>query len=112
MQHSMMVLSRTTFDRLRAHAPENLQCEADAEARRAISALCYTEDHIRQQFIEEEFWHELTEEAQHEAISRLLDAWEYEQAHPAIEQAILDAIARYVQDLSIQQASEEDSMLS
>ncbi len=108
MQHSVMVLSRTTFDRLRAHAPENLQCEADAEVRRAISALCYTEDHIRHHFAEEEFWHELTEEAQQEAISRLLDAWEYEQAHPAIEQAILDAIARYVQDLSIENLTCEE----
>jgi hypothetical protein len=48
MGRIIITVSRTVFFRLLAHAPEDLQREAKVEARRAIPALCFTEEDIRE----------------------------------------------------------------
>jgi hypothetical protein len=47
MSRIIITVSRTIFYRLLAHAPEELQREAKEDARRAIPALCFTEDDIQ-----------------------------------------------------------------
>jgi hypothetical protein len=47
MSRIIITVSRTIFFRLLAHAPEELQREAKEDARKAIPALCFTEDDIR-----------------------------------------------------------------
>jgi hypothetical protein len=55
-----------------------LQREAIEDARRAIPALCLTEDDIRERFVQEEQWNELSDDEQREAIQSLMDAGEFE----------------------------------
>ncbi|HKR60216.1 MAG TPA: hypothetical protein VJS64_10825 [Pyrinomonadaceae bacterium] len=77
MSQSIMTMSRQIFFRLLAYAPEELQRLAKEDARRAIPALCFTEDDIRQKFLEDERWNEVAEDERYEAITVLLDAGEY-----------------------------------
>jgi hypothetical protein len=56
MSRIVITVSRIIFFRLLAHAPEELQREAKEDARRAIPALCFTEDDIREKFAQEEQW--------------------------------------------------------
>jgi hypothetical protein len=54
MSSIIITMSRTIFFRLLAHAPEELRREAKEDARRAIPALCFTEDDIRERLAQEE----------------------------------------------------------
>jgi hypothetical protein len=98
MSYCVMTISRGLFFRLLAYAPEALQREAAGEARRAIPALCFTEDDIRQKFAVEKRWSRLLEEERREAIQSLLDASEYEHAGTVANDAIAEAVARYLDD--------------
>jgi hypothetical protein len=98
MSYFVMTISRGLFFRLLAYAPEGLQREATAEARRAIPALCFTEDDIRQKFTVEERWNWLSECEKREALRCLLDASEYEHAGTVANDAIAEAVARYLDD--------------
>lgn len=77
MSQCTMTVSRSIFFRLLTRAPEELQRQAKEDARRAIPALCFTEDDIRQKFAQEEHWDDLSDDEQREAIDLLLDAGEY-----------------------------------
>ena len=77
MSQSIMTMSRHIFFRLLAYAPEELQRLAKEDARRAIPVLCFTEDDIRQKFVEGKLWNKLSAEEQLEAVTWLLDAGEY-----------------------------------
>ncbi len=107
MSQSIMVMSRNIFFRLLAHAPEELQREVKDDARRAIPTLCFTEDDIRQKFAEEARWSALSDEEQREAVGMLLDAGEYEHAGTAANQCIAEAVARYLDELSIEETERE-----
>ncbi len=61
MSRIVITVGRTIFFRLLAHAPEELQREAKDDARRAIPALCFTEDDIRERFAQEEQWEDVSE---------------------------------------------------
>ncbi|MGH9838702.1 MAG: hypothetical protein ACREEM_07960 [Blastocatellia bacterium] len=102
MSYYVMTISRGLFFRLLAYAPEALQREAKEEARRAIPALCFTEDDIRQKFAVEERWNWLSEEEQREAIQCLLDAGEYEHAGTVANDAIAEAVVRYLDDVFLE----------
>lgn len=102
MSYFVMTISRGLFFRLLAYAPEGLQREATAEARRAIPALCFTEDDVRQKFAVEERWNWLSEAEQREAIQSLLDASEYAHAGTVANDAITDAVARYLDDVFLE----------
>ncbi|MGE0128942.1 MAG: hypothetical protein AB7U82_12760 [Blastocatellales bacterium] len=104
MSYCVMTMSRAIFFRLLAHAPEELQREAKEDARRAIPALCFTEDDIRQKFAQEEQWDAMSEDEQREAIQALMDADEYGHAGTAANQSIAEAVARYLHDASIEEA--------
>ena len=77
MSSFIMTISRSIFIRLLAHAPEELQREAKEDVRRAIPALCFTEDDIRERFAQEEQWDELSDDEHRKAIQSLMDAGEY-----------------------------------
>lgn len=102
MSYFVMTISRSLFFRLLAYAPEVLQRETTAEARRAIPALCFTEDDIRQKFAVEERWDWLSECEQREAIQSLLDAGEYEHTGTVANDAIAEAVARYLDDVFLE----------
>jgi hypothetical protein len=104
MSQHIMTMSRGVFFRLLAYAPEELQRRAKDDARRVIPALCFTEDDIRQKFVQEELWEILTADKQQEAISALLDANEYERAGAAADEAIAEAVGRYLHDILIERA--------
>jgi hypothetical protein len=70
MSRIIYTLSRAIFFRLLAHAPEELRREAKEDARRAIPALCFTEDDIREKFAQEEQWEELSDHGRREAAFR------------------------------------------
>lgn len=94
MSQLIMTISSSLFFRLLAHAPEELQREAKADAKRAIPALCFTEEDIRQRFAQEELWEALTDAEQIIAIVALLDADEYRRAAAEADQAIAEAVGR------------------
>ncbi len=102
MSYCVMTISRSLFFRLLAYAPEALQREAKEEARRAIPALCFTEDDIRQKFAVEKRWCELSEDGRREAIRSLLDAGEYGHAGTVANDAIANAVAHYLDDVFLE----------
>jgi len=113
MSRIIIVVSRMTFFRLLAHAPEELQREAKEDARRAIPAFCLTEEGIREKFAQEELWDELSDEGRKEAIQSLMDAGEYDHAAKLADEAIAEAVARYIHDAMIekeQRQEENESM--
>jgi hypothetical protein len=107
MSYCVMTISRGLFFRLLACAPEALQREATAEARRAIPALCFTEDDIRQKFVVEERWGWLSEAEQRKAIQCLLDASEYEHAGTVANDAIAKAVGRYLDDAFLEKIKQQ-----
>src|SRR5262245_5337776 len=107
MSYCVMTINRGLFFRLLAYAPEALQRAAAAEARRAIPALCFTEDDIRQKFAVEELWSWLSEAEQREAIQCLLDAGEYEHAGTVANDAIAEAVARYLDDALLEKTERQ-----
>lgn len=100
MSQSIMTVSRHIFVRLLSHSPEELQRLANEDARRAIPALCFTEDDIQQKCVQEEEWDELTDDEQNEAITALLDSDEYLHAGTAANEAIAVAVANYLYEAS------------
>ncbi len=102
MSSFIMTISRTIFFRLIAHAPVELQLEAKENARGAIPALCFTEDDIRKKFAQEEQWDELSDDEQREAIRLLMDAGEYDHASIVANEAITEAVARYLHDAMLE----------
>jgi len=90
------------FIRLLAHAPEELQREAKENARGAIPALCFTEDDIREKIAQEELWDEFTEAEKLEAIQSLMDSGECEHAAAVANEAITEAIERYLHEVMIE----------
>ncbi|HJZ82575.1 MAG TPA: hypothetical protein VKD91_19580, partial [Pyrinomonadaceae bacterium] len=77
MSYEVMSIGRELFLRLLAHAPEALRLEANEKAWRAIPALCFTEDDLRQKLAQEEGWDDLSEDTQDEAIEWLLHSGDY-----------------------------------
>ncbi len=107
MSYCVMTISRGLFFRLLAHAPEYLQREAKEEARRAIPALCFTEDDIRQKLLHEEGWAELSREEQREAVEWLLHSGDYDHAGTEANQAIAVAAANYLADASLEKEEQQ-----
>ena len=105
MSRIIIILSQPIFFRLLAHAPEYIQREARECARRAIRAFCLTEDDIREIFAQEEQWMEMSEESQKMAVQSLMDASEYDNAIKLANEAITEAIARYLHDLMIEKSN-------
>jgi hypothetical protein len=102
MSRIVITVSRIIFFRLLAHAPEELQREAKEDARRAIPALCFTEDDIREKFVQEEQWEELSDQGRREAIQSLMDASEYDHAAKLSDEAITEAVARYLHNAMLE----------
>ena len=108
MSRIVITMSRAIFFRLLAHAPEELQREAKEDARRAIPALCFTEDDIRERFVQEEQWEELTDEEKRQWIQSLMDAGEYDHAVKLANEAITEAVARYLHDAIIEKEQRQE----
>jgi hypothetical protein len=108
MGRIIITSSRTIFFRLLAYAPEKLQREAKEDARRAIPALCFTEDDIREKFAQEEQWEEMAEDIQKVAVQSLMDASEYDHAAKLANEAITEAVARYLHDLMIEKEQRQE----
>jgi len=72
------------------------------DARRAIPALCFTEDDIRERLVQEEQWDEMSDDEQREAIQSLMDAGEYEHATTVANGAITEAVGRYIHDAMLE----------
>jgi hypothetical protein len=102
MSRIIIIMSRAIFFRLLAHAPEELQREAKEDARRAIPALCFMEDDVRERLAQEELWDERSDAEQREAIQSLMDADEYDNAARLANEAITEAVARYIHDAMLE----------
>ncbi len=98
MSYEVMSIGRELFHRLLSHAPEALRLEANEKARRAIPALCFTEDDLRQKLAQEEGWDDLTEDEQDGAVEWLLHSGDYDHAGTEANQAIAMAAMNYVAD--------------
>jgi hypothetical protein len=107
MSRIIITMSRTIFFRLLTHAPEELQREAKEEARRAIPAFCLTEDDIREKFAQEELWDELSDEARLEAVQSLMDAGEYDHAAKLADEAVAEAVGRYLYDAMLERNEQQ-----
>jgi hypothetical protein len=107
MSSFIITIKRMIFFRLLAHAPEELQREAKENARGAIPALCFTEDDIRQKFAQEELWDELSDEEQLEAIQSLMDACEYDHAGTVADEAIAEAVGRYIHEALLEKEEQQ-----
>jgi hypothetical protein len=108
MSRIIITMSQTIFFRLLAHAPEELQREAKEDARRAIPAFCLTEDDIRERFAQEELWDGQTEESEREAIQSLMDASEYDNAAKLANEAIAEAVARYIHEAMLEKEERQE----
>ena len=108
MSRIVITMGRTIFFRLLAHAPEELQREAKEDARRAIPALCFTEDDIRERFVQEEQWEELTDDQRKEAIQSLMDVGEYDHVAKLADEAIAEAVGRYLHDAIIEKEQRQE----
>jgi hypothetical protein len=108
MSRIIILMSRTIFFRLLAHAPEELQREAKEDARKAIPAFCFTEDDIREKFAQEEQWDELSDDEQREAIQSLMDAGEYDHAAKLANEVITEAVARYLHDAMLEKEQHQE----
>ncbi|HZF39298.1 MAG TPA: hypothetical protein VE715_10765 [Blastocatellia bacterium] len=108
MSSFIIAISRTIFFRLIAHAPEELQREAKENARGAIPALCFTEDDIRKKFAQEEQWDELSEAERRDAIRLLMDAGEYARAATVADEAIAEAVGRYLHEAMLEEEERQD----
>jgi hypothetical protein len=108
MSRIIITISQPIFFRLLAHAPEELQREAKEVARRAIPALCLTEDDIREKFAQEEQWEEMSEDSQKGAVQSLMDASEYDNAAKLANEAITEAVARYIHDAMIEKEQQQE----
>jgi hypothetical protein len=108
MSRIIITMGQTIFFRLLAHAPEDLQQEAKEDARRAIPAFCLTEDDIREKFAQEERWEEMSDDIQKEAVQSLIDASEYDNAAKLADEAITEAVARYLHDLMIEKEQRQE----
>src|SRR5262249_27866474 len=108
MSRIIITMSQTILFRLLAHAPEELQREAKEDARRAIPAFCLTEDDIRERFAQEEQWEEMSEDIQKEAVQSLMDASEYDNAAKLANEAITEAVARYLHDAMIEKEQRQE----
>ena len=62
----------------------------------------FTEDDIRERFVQEEQWEELSDEGRREAIQSLMDAGEYDHAATLANKAITEAVARYLHDAMLE----------
>ncbi|MCI0388074.1 MAG: hypothetical protein MOB07_04810 [Acidobacteria bacterium] len=102
MGRIIITLSRAIFFRLLAHAPEELQREVKEDARKAIPVFCLTEDDIREKFAQEELWDEFSDSEKIGAIQSLMDASEYDHAAKLADEAINEAVARYLHDAMIE----------
>ena len=85
-----------------------LEYEAKEDAKRAIPALCFTEDDIREKFAQEEQWEEMSEDIQKVAIQSLMDASEYDNAAKLADEAITEAVARYLHDAVIEKEQRQE----
>jgi hypothetical protein len=103
MSSFIITLGQTIFYRLLAHAPEELQREAKENARGAIPALCFTEDDIRKKFAQEEQWDEMSDAQQKEAVRLLMDADEYARAATVADEAIAEAVGRYLHEAMLEE---------
>ena len=108
MSSFIIAISRTIFFRLLARAPEDLQRKAKENARGAIPTLCFTEDDIRKKLAQEEQWDELSDDEQREAIRLLMDAGEYEHAATIADEAINEAVARYLHDAMLEMEERQE----
>ena len=108
MSRIIITMSQTIFFRLLAHAPEDLQRDAKEDARRAIPAFCLTEDDIREKFAQEEQWEEMSEDIQKAAIQSLMDASEYDNAAKLADEAITEAVARFIHDTMIEKEQRQE----
>ncbi len=104
----IITIRRAIFFRLLAHAPEELQREAKEDARRAIPAFCLTEDDIREKFAQEEQWEEMSEDIQKAAVQSLMDASEYDNAAKLADEAIAEAVGRYLHDAMIEKEQQQE----
>ncbi len=109
MSYFVMTISRGLFFRLLAYAPEALQREAKEEARRAVPALCFTEDDIWQKLLHEEGWDDLSEDEQREAVEWLLHSGDYDHAGTEASQAISVAAANYLADTLLEKEGRQAS---
>src|SRR5262249_36338669 len=108
MSSFLLTISRAIFFRLLAHAPEEMQREAKENARGAIPALCFTEDDIRKKFAQEEQWDRLSEDEQREAIRLLMDAGEYTHAARIADEAIAEAVGRYLHETMLEEEERQE----
>jgi hypothetical protein len=108
MSSFIMTINRTIFFRLLANAPEELQREAKENALGAVPALCFTEDNIREKFAQEEQWDALSDDEQREAIRSLMDAGEYEHAATVANEAITEAVARYLHEAMLEKEEQQE----
>ena len=108
MSSFLLTISRAIFFRLLAHAPEEMQREAKENARGAIPALCFTEDDIRKKFAQEEQWDGLSEDEQREAIRLLMDAGEYTRAARIADEAIAEAVGRYLHEAMLEEEERQE----
>jgi hypothetical protein len=79
-----------------------------ANARGAIPALCFTEDDVRKKFAQEEQWDELSDDEQRESILLLMDAGEYAGAATFADEAIAEAVARYIREAMLEEEERQE----
>jgi hypothetical protein len=100
MSDTIVVLNLDLFERLLKHAPARLAKQASDNAAWAIPALCFTEADIWQKAEDDERWQRLPAFDQAAAVASLLEAGEYQHVTEIANEAIADAVARYLDDLN------------
>ena len=79
-----------------------------ADLPQGHEVICFAEDDIREKFAQEEQWDGLTEDLQREAVRLLMDADEYARATAVADEAIAEAIGRYLHDAMLEKEERQD----
>src|SRR5215475_10023180 len=74
-----------------------------ADLPQGHEVICFTEDDIREKFAQEEQWDGLTEDLQREAVRLLMDADEYARAATVADEAIAEAVGRYLHEAMLEE---------
>ena len=68
----------------------------------------FTEDDIRKKIAQEEQWDELSDDEQREAIRLLMDACEFARAATVADEAIAEAVARYIHEAMFEKYEQQE----
>lgn len=97
-RYTVLTVNQEIFEQLLAHAPAELKAQATDNAERIVFGLCFTEDDILEHYENDPRWERLSSGERMNAIEKLLYSGKYEHVTAAANDAIAEAVDRYLDE--------------